>query len=86
MSNVTFTITATMPEDWADRFCSFLKRMEYDGKIGQSEAMGFYIDGDGDFRPTFEIDHLFKPVEPRSSEYIQRTPVYSNVLEIYDRR
>ena len=86
MSNVTFTITATMSEDWADYFCSLLKRMEYDGKVGQSEAMGFYIDGDGDFRPTFEIDHPFKPVEPRPSEYIQRTPVYSNVLEIYDRR
>ena len=86
MNNVTFTITVTMSEDWADYFCSLLKRMEYDGKIGQSEAMGFYIDGDGDFRPTFEIDHLFKPVEPRSSEYILRTPVYSNVLEIYDRR
>lgn len=49
MSNVTFTITATMSEDWADHFCSFLKRMEHDGKIGQSEAMGFYIDGDGVF-------------------------------------
>lgn len=85
MKDITFTITATMPEDWADYFCSFLKRMETDGKRGHSETIGFYADGDGDFRPKFEIDHEYKHVNPRSSNYKKVNTMFTDVLDVYDR-
>lgn len=85
MNDVTFTITATMPEDWADYFCSFLKRMETDGKRGHSETIGFYADGDGDFRPKFEIDHEYKHVNSRSSNYKKVETMFTDVLDVYDR-
>lgn len=85
MNDVTFTITVTMPEDWADYFCSFLKRMETDGKRGHSETIGFYADGDGDFRPKFEIDHEYKHVNSRSSDYKKVNVMFTDVLDVYDR-
>lgn len=45
-----------MNERWVNDFCSMLKWMETCGKIGHSSIVGFYADGDGDFRPKFEID------------------------------
>ena len=45
-----------MKDRWAPYFVSMLKRMEYNGRIGHSECVGFLSDGDGDFRPTFTID------------------------------
>lgn len=50
-----FTVECDMPERWVDDFCSFLKHLEHNGKIGHSALVGFYADGDGDFRPTFNI-------------------------------
>ena len=55
MANKKFTIECEMPERWVDNFCSFLERLEYNGKIGHSSCIGFYADGDGDFRPKFNI-------------------------------
>ena len=52
----TFTVTCTMEERWIDTFMSMLNKMESDGKLGHSEIIGFYSDGDGDFRPEFESD------------------------------
>ena len=59
MSEIEFTIKVTMNERWVDDFCSMLKWMEACGKAGHSSMTGFYADGDGDFRPTFEIDAAF---------------------------
>lgn len=57
MSNkVTFNIKATMDERWVNDFCSMLRWMEHCGSIGHSSIVGFYSDGDGDFRPDFEFD------------------------------
>lgn len=56
---VTFTITATMNERWVDDFCSMLKCMESFGNLGHSNIIGFYADGDGDFRPKFQINRDF---------------------------
>lgn len=56
MSKKTITITATMEERWVDYFCSMLECMEGMGNIGHSCAIGFYADGDGDFRPKFNFD------------------------------
>ena len=53
---VEFNIKVTMNERWVNDFCSMLKWMEVCGKIGHSSIVGFYADGDGDFRPKFEID------------------------------
>lgn len=60
MSEVTFNIQVTMEERWVDDFCSMLHKMHMNGAIGHSSLIGFYADGDGDFRPTFEIDRDFK--------------------------
>ena len=57
MSNeVNFTINITMNSRWVDDFCSMLKWMESCGNIGHSSFVGFYSDGDGDFRPKFDIE------------------------------
>ena len=60
MSNeVTFNIKVTMKERCVNDFCSMLKWMEYCGHLGHSSIVGFYADGDGDFRPKFDIDREF---------------------------
>lgn len=61
--NVTFNISVTMKERWIDHFCSMLRCMETFGNIGHSALVGFYADGDGDFRPKFEIDIPFEQLE-----------------------
>jgi len=57
---VEFNIKVTMNERWVDDFCSMLKWMQCCGDIGHSSVVGFYSDGDGDFRPKFEIDKEFE--------------------------
>ena len=47
---VKFTVECEMEERWKDYFLSFLKTMEFFGQAGHSELLGFYSDGDGDFR------------------------------------
>ena len=56
---VTITIKATMKERWVDDFLSFLRYMETCGNLGHSAVLGFYADGDGDFRPKFVFDREF---------------------------
>lgn len=56
MANKTFNIKVTMNERWVDDFCSMLHWMQSCGNLGHSSLVGFYADGDGDFRPKFEID------------------------------
>ena len=58
--DVTFNIEVTMKDRWVDDFCSMLKWMETCGEIGHSSFVGFYADGDGDFRPKFSIGADFK--------------------------
>lgn len=55
----TFNIKVTMKERWIDDFCSMLKQMESCGQLGHSALVAFYADGDGDFRPKFEIDYPY---------------------------
>lgn len=62
MANKTFNIEVTMNERWVDDFCSMLKWMESCGSIGHSSVVGFYSDGDGDFRPKFDINTEFNKV------------------------
>lgn len=53
---VKFTIDVEMQERWVPYFLSLLHKMQSDGNIGHSEMLGFYADGDGDFRPRFKTD------------------------------
>lgn len=55
MDNRKFIIECEVPVRWVDDFCSFLKYLERCGGIGHSACVGFYADGDGDFRPKFNI-------------------------------
>lgn len=59
-----FTIEVEMEERWIDDFCSMLKEMERLGNIGSSKKVGIYSDGDGDFRPKFDIDTEYKKTFP----------------------
>ena len=63
MANKTFNIEVTMIERWINDFCSMLKWMENCGNIGHSSIVGFYADGDGDFRPKFNIGTEFEKTE-----------------------
>ena len=57
---ITFNIKVMMNERWVDDFCSMLNWMQGCGDLGHSSLVGFYSDGDGDFRPKFEIDREYK--------------------------
>ena len=51
----TVTIKMTVKRHFLPDFIAMLKEMEYNGKIGHSEWLAFYSDGDGAFNPKFEI-------------------------------
>lgn len=51
-----FNINVTMEERWIPHFLSFLKYMQSFGNQGHSAQLGFYSDGDGDFRPRFNFN------------------------------
>lgn len=53
---VDFTIKATMDERWVDDFCSMLNWMQSCGDLRHSSVVAFCSDGDGDFKPNFDID------------------------------
>jgi len=55
MAKKTFNINVEMEERWVDDFCSMLYWMQSCGNLGHSSLIGFYSDGDGDFRPRFDI-------------------------------
>ena len=76
----TFTVTCTMEERWIDTFMSMLNKMESDGKLGHSEIIGFYSDGDGDFRPEFKSDIDWNKVEGIDTE----RPTLSRLGILYD--
>lgn len=48
-------IKMTCTKHHIPEFIAMLKRMEYNGKIGHSEWVGIFSDGDGAMRPKFEI-------------------------------
>lgn len=58
-----FVIECEMNDRWVDHFCSMLKYMERCGQLGHSCIVAFYSDGDGDFRPEFDIKTDFNKVD-----------------------
>lgn len=63
MAAKEFDIHVSMEERWIPHFQSFLKYMESMGSAGHSAIVGFYADGDGDFRPGFTFDIPTEKVE-----------------------
>ena len=73
-NEVEFNIKVTMNKRWIDDFCSMLKWMENCGQIGHSSFVGFYSDGDGDFRPRFQISIPFGQKDGIPKKEILRKP------------
>ena len=67
MAEKEFTIKCKMEERWAPHFYAMLKHMQRLGSIGSSRNVVFYSDGDGDFRPKFDIDIEIEEAEPIKS-------------------
>ena len=63
MGKIKFNIECEMSKEWAEVFCSMLKKIEKNGNIGHSELVAIFADGDGDFHPTFKISEHFKEVK-----------------------
>ena len=51
---------------------SMLKYFEAMGKLGHSCRVGFYADGDGDFRPEFETDFEYTETIPRYTAAVEK--------------
>ena len=71
---VEVTIKAKMNERWVNDFLSMLKYMEHCGNMGHSAIVGFYADGDGDFRPKFRFDTDFERKDGIPESEILRKP------------
>lgn len=76
--NKSFTLECEMEERWIPYFLAFLEDMQACGNIGHSEILGFYADGDGDFRPKFTIKEI-KYQRPKFPFYKE-----TKTLDIYD--
>lgn len=76
--NKVFTIECEMEERWVPHFIGFLKELEDYGKIGHSEAVAFYADGCGDFRPRFYIEEPqpYEIAEPRTRSFSYKIPIF----------
>lgn len=51
-------INADIPDRWVPHFVGFLERLQYLGAVGCSRTTSIFADGDGDFRPRFEISSI----------------------------
>ena len=72
MNKRKFTVECEIPERWVDHFCTMLREMESLGALGMSRVVAIYADGDGDFRPTFDIKTDFNVVKPENKFGIER--------------
>ena len=54
-TETTLIIKCTMRERWVSVFLGMLKKMQYLGAIGSSRYVTIFSDGDGSFRPKFEV-------------------------------
>ena len=63
-----FTIKCKMKNRWVPHFCSMLEYMEYLGSVGSSRSVSLYSDGDGDFRPKFNISIPYQHAKPIRGE------------------
>lgn len=54
--DVTVTITITARKRWIKQLLGLFRDMQTLGSMGSSRMLGFYSDGDGDFRPKFDVN------------------------------
>jgi len=71
-----FIVKAEIDERWVDEFCTFLEELEHNGNIGHSSLIGFYADGDGDFRPKFKIKTNHNFTKPRNKTNKECEKIY----------
>jgi hypothetical protein len=64
MENRKFIIECEVPESWVNDFCTMLYTMQHFGNQGSSRVVGIYSDGDGDFRPRFNIKTAYTKTVP----------------------
>lgn len=81
MSNVQLNISIILDKYFAREFISMLKRMEYNGKMGHSEYVAFYSDGDGSFRPKITIEGIDTSV---IEEKVKTARTKEVIASIYD--
>ena len=85
-NNITFNIKCTMNKRWINNLCSMLDYMQHCGEIGHSSIVGFYSDGDGDFRPKFEIDKDYeKALKHADDDNKSNIDLYDFVDKKYER-
>ena len=61
---------------------NMFQEMERFGKIGHSGYIGFYADGDGDFRPKIYENSKFS--KKNLEEYAEKTKVYKKQVKTKD--
>ena len=76
MENRKFVIECEVPERWVNDFCTMLRRIEFNGSIGHSGVIGIYADGDGDFRPRFNIQTDFDSTKATELEKFKPMAIY----------
>ena len=82
--DVTFSIKVTMKDRWVNDFCSMLDEMQRCGNIGHSAVIGFFSDGDGDFRPEFEFDRPYTRTDGYRKDNIPEVAELPRVEIIFD--
>lgn len=70
-----FTVECEMEERWVDYFCSMLKHMQTLGVKGKADYVAMFVDGDGDFRPSFNIETDYNTVKPTDDEFTKETGI-----------
>lgn len=53
--DVTLNVSIKLPKHFAPELIAMLERIDHNGRIGHSEWVAIYSDGDGAFRPQIKI-------------------------------
>ena len=81
---VEFDVHCKMNRAWANEFMSMLKLMQSFGELGTSRHIDIYSDGDGDFRPKFEIDREYKKTDGFWSKDYKQSDRFPKPEVIFD--
>ncbi len=76
MDTRKFTIECEIPERWVNDFCAMLSQMQYFGEQGHSGVVGIYSDGDGDFRPSFNIQTEYDKTKASLREVFRQVSIF----------
>lgn len=76
MEKRKFIIECEVPERWVNDFCAMLNSMQSFGNLGHSGVVGIYADGDGDFRPKFNIQTEWDRTQATKLEKFNPMTIY----------